>query len=1093
VLLDENVWLEGGQEYFVRGRLLKGESISRVSEGVFQPNVVGLSKRGLAGAHALVDISRQYCPVRIVNSSNARLQLYKNTCLGEVELLDGSNALCYSTQKCQNNPSNMQYLQKVFENDITSLPEGDRPYLIKILSEFSDIFSQSKFDIGVAHQAEHKIDTGDSQPVAQNYRRVPRGVEEKVDELVDQLLQHNIIRPSCSPWNAPIVVVAKKNGDIRMCVDYRRLNSVTKRPIFPIPDAQQLFDTLDDSAWFSTLDLSQGYHQVPVALEDIEKTAFTTRKGQFEYLRMPFGLCSAPATFQRLMHTILQKENWTKCLIYLDDILVFGKNAEEHNERLRTVLQRIREAGLKLSPEKCHLFRKEVSYLGHVISTDGVKTAPEKIEKVKNARAPENADELRTFLGLSGYYRRFIKDYAMIVAPLEKLCHSTWNKKTRKKKKVEATPPWEWTQEHDKIFQHLKYCLTHAPVLCFPTKDGTYILDTDASHMCVGAVLSQMQNGEEKVIAYASNKLTKGERNYCITRKELLAIYKYVIHFKHYLYGRRFTVRTDHQALTWLLNWDRPNTSQYCSWRAELECYNMEVLYRPGQLHQNADALSRLPQCEQCEIQHADPQKRRNVKITHQDEGEVERVICKLSQASNNWNQETDPEIKPILDLLKSRKLQEQHPKELNGQSKATKILWEKRKHLRMRGGLLHMERKEGVYALIIPRDNRKMLVKTTHHVLGHVGVTKTTSALQDEYYWPGMAQDIRLWLNTCGQCLQRKSGNAGQLPEMQHTITGFPFEKIAIDVTGPLTATKNGDRYILGVVDYFSKYPMLIPIRNMEARTVAEALFGRWISIFGAPHCIHSDRGTCFEAAVFKELCELFNIKKTRTAPYYPQSDGLIERLFRTVKDMIYATTQTYKTEWNKVLPIVEMGLRGTVQATIKVSPHEVIFGYPMRLPIKWMAQGPGRSSHISQKANQRQFYSEYIMELQSRFKMIRDRCLPRNNNNKDECKKREVRPLEIDSLVMARIFPIEKSIANPRYDGPYRVSRKVADWTYELTHVKTGAIIHRNYHHLKRCEQIYETDTKPGDINAEAPQRVVRQRAPPQRYGFSGRGNVL
>ena len=214
----------------------------------------------------------------------------------------------------------------------------------------------------------HDINTREASPIAQNYRRVPKGVEDKVDELVEQLLQHNIIRPSHSPWNAPIVVVAKKNGDIRMCVDYRRLNSITKRPIFPIPDAQQLFDTLDGACWFSTLDLSQGYHQVAVATEDIPKTAFTTRHGQFEYLRMPFGLCSAPATFQRLMHHVLQKENWIQCLIYLDDVLVFGRTPVEHFGRLKTVLQRIREAGLKLLPEKCHLFRQEVTYLGHVIS-----------------------------------------------------------------------------------------------------------------------------------------------------------------------------------------------------------------------------------------------------------------------------------------------------------------------------------------------------------------------------------------------------------------------------------------------------------------------------------------------------------------------------------------------------------------------------------------------------------------------------------------------------------------------------------------------------------------------------------------------------
>jgi len=285
-------------------------------------------------------------------------------------------------------------LRKIFQADLESLPAEEKKRLAAVLEEFHDVFSTHKFDIGVANATTHRIDTGDAQPITCNPRRIPIGVEEKVDELVEQLVRHNIIRPSTSAWNAPIVVVAKKNGDIRMCVDYRKLNSVTKRPIFPIPEAQQLFDTLGGAGFFSTLDLSQGYHQVPVAEEDIPKTAFTTRKGQFEYLRMPFGLCSAPATFQRLMHTVLRNENWEKCLIYLDDILVFGKTAEEHYQRLISVLQRIRESGLKLSPEKCHFFQRQVEYLGHIVSREGIRTSPQKIDKVKNWPSPSNEEEL---------------------------------------------------------------------------------------------------------------------------------------------------------------------------------------------------------------------------------------------------------------------------------------------------------------------------------------------------------------------------------------------------------------------------------------------------------------------------------------------------------------------------------------------------------------------------------------------------------------------------------------------------------------------------------------------------------------------------
>ena len=673
VVLDEDVWLEAGKEYFVRGKV--SDATDMAESFVFVPNKANLWKRELVAAHAIVDISRGYCPVRIICLAEDRTHFFKGTCLGTIETLTSvSTSNCLKMGKeTKLSHSNVDQLKTIYKKELSQLTPEDQSRFLFILVNYSDVFSCSKFDIGLAQGVQHHINTGDAEPIGQNYRRVPRGVEDKVDELVDQLLKHNIIRPSHSPWNAPIVVVSKKNGDIRLCVDYRRLNAVTKRPIFPIPDAQQLFDALDGACWFSTLDLSQGYYQVPVAAEDIQKTAFTTRHGQFEYLRMPFGLCSAPATFQRLMHCVLQKENWIQCLIYLDDVLVFGRNATEHFERLQTVLERFREAGLKLSPEKCHLFSKEVTYLGHTISHRGIQTSSEKIEKIQNAQEPVKEEELRSFLGLSGYYRRFIKDYASIVAPLEKLCKSSWN---RKAKKQEKKQPWIWSDEHKKAFNHLKWCLTHAPILCFPTNNDKYVLDTDASFSSVGAVLSQIQNGEEKVIAYASHKLTKSERNYCITRKELLAVYKYVLHFKHYLYGRRFLVRTDHQALTWLLNWDKPNTSQYCSWRAELESYDMEVVYRPGRLHANADALSRLPQCEQCEVKHDDPQKKRNVKITLTNVDEPEHVICKISTISSSWNEEKDEEIGPIIMLLKEGKVNEKYPKELESSNQVTKALW---------------------------------------------------------------------------------------------------------------------------------------------------------------------------------------------------------------------------------------------------------------------------------------------------------------------------------------------------------------------------------------------------------------------------------
>ena len=387
-------------------------------------------------------------------------------------------------------------LKPKFESKISQLPKLERQALVPLLREYVDIFSVDKSDIGLTKLVSHEIDTGKEGPIACQHRRVPIHLEEKVEKMIQDFKDKGIIRPSESPWNAPLVVVPKKNGDIRLTVDYGRLNSITKQPIFPIPDTRQLLDTLHGSAYYTTLDLSSRYYNVPMHKSDICKTAFSTRENHWEFVRMPMGLSTSPGTFQGLMHKVFDKENWHQCLIYLDDILVFSRNLVEQTERLRTIFERIRAAGLKLSPEKCEFFKREVCYLGYKITENGTKTDEKKIDKIKNWSSPKSAEELRSFLGLCGYYRQFIKDYAQVVAPLEKSCRIIWNKKKRKETEI------EWNPECEESFEKLKVALTNAPVLAYPTKEGQFILDTDASHDCMGSVLSQIQDGQEKVIAY---------------------------------------------------------------------------------------------------------------------------------------------------------------------------------------------------------------------------------------------------------------------------------------------------------------------------------------------------------------------------------------------------------------------------------------------------------------------------------------------------------------------------------------------------------------------------------------------------------------
>jgi hypothetical protein len=378
---------ESVNEFFVRGKVVaeKFEDVEGLSF-VFRPENSSLIDRGLFLAHSIVQVEEAFVPIKVIKPDYEKLMLRKGTKVGTLETLNFEggyfeNVMLLMKQEGDEVAPDLPNINYGF------LPRDDKDKLMNLLREYKDVFSESKMDIGCTQLVEHRVDTGDSRPIASAPRRVPVALEEKVDRLVEELLENDIIQPSESPWNAPIVIVAKKNGDIRMCVDYRRLNAVTKRVIYPIPATQQLLDCLYGSCYFSTLDLSQGYHQIPMAEADIQKTAFATRKGQYEYKRMPFGLCTAPATFQRLMHIVLKNENWQKCLIYLDDILIFGRSVDEHLERLKSVLQRIKEAGLKLSPSKCFFLKREVEYLGHVVPAAGIQTDPKKIEKVKTGQS----------------------------------------------------------------------------------------------------------------------------------------------------------------------------------------------------------------------------------------------------------------------------------------------------------------------------------------------------------------------------------------------------------------------------------------------------------------------------------------------------------------------------------------------------------------------------------------------------------------------------------------------------------------------------------------------------------------------------------
>ena len=472
-----------------------------------------------------------------------------------------------------------EHLKKLYDASIGNLDAEQQQKLKQLLCDYPDVFARHDFDLGTVTAIQHNVDTGTAKPIKQRMRRTPVCFANEEEELLKKMLDAGVIQESVSDWASSPVLIRKRDGSVRWCIDYRALNDVTIKDTFPLPIIEDCLDTLSGNIWFSKLDANSAYWQVLVNPEDRKKTAFLTKYGLFEHVRMGFGMTNSPATFSRVISLILRGLTWKTVLAFLDDILILGMSFEDHLKNLAEAFERFRQYGLKLKARKCILFQSEVEFLGRIVSSNQLKMSTKDITTVTDWPVPKTSKEVERFLGLANYHRSFIKDFAVMAQPLYGL--------TGKNK-------FKWDDEQQMAFDELKEALTNPPVLTLPNSYDSFILDTDASDFCIGAELIQVQDGQERVIAYSSFTLTPEQKNYCTTRKELLSIVRFTRQFRHYLLGRIFTVRTDHSSLTWLLKFKDPQ-GQLARWMEELSQYNMVVKHRSGSKHGNADALSRIP------------------------------------------------------------------------------------------------------------------------------------------------------------------------------------------------------------------------------------------------------------------------------------------------------------------------------------------------------------------------------------------------------------------------------------------------------------------------------------------------------------------
>ena len=772
-----------------------------------------------------------------INRTNKTIFLPRLTVLGTLSTNKNARASALTIASCHSSLVTVD--MSLIEAALPDLEEDIKNKVRELIKENYTNFAFQVNELGHTSLVKHKIDTQGCDPIRQRaYRHSPK--QRKVaQEIIDELLENKLIRLSMSPWAAPIVLVQKKTGDVRLCVDFRKLNAITKKDSFPLPRIDDVLDLLQGQQYFSTLDLASGYWQIELEEDSKEKTAFIVDNNLYEWNRLAFGLTNAPGTFQRLMNSVLRSVIGKICLVYLDDIIVFSKTIDEHIKNLKTIFSLLEKAHLKLKLNKCKFLAQSVPYLGHVITSDGIKPDPAKVEALLNYKRPTTVREMQSFLGLASYYRRFVRSFSTIAHPLLILT------------KGGGSDIITWNEEAISAFEHMRKCLMSEPILIYPDFSEKFLIYTDASNYGVGAVLSQMRDGKDQPVAYASRHFNEPEMKYSTIEKEAAAVVFGIKRFRHYLQDEPFVIISDHRPLQWLQT-HKDETGRLGRWAIMLSNMKFTVQYRPGRVHENADFLSRIPM---------------NLILAKPGDNEV-----MLRE------QQKDPLCKSILAFLRKNTPWSENDGPMPLWASEIDFFF-------LEDGLLcrHYEptsTKRRPFAqsqVVVPLSLRKQLLQEYHDspLSGHMAYRRTCLRLRDKFFWPTLLADVKQYCFECEPCAlgRRVHGVKAFLNPLD--LTTKPFEVIGMDFLGPIQPhSLQGNNYVLVITDYFTKWIEVIALPTFSALVTCKALMDRIILRHGPPRAIITDRGSNFTSALFTALCKALNVKHMKTTAYHPQTN---------------------------------------------------------------------------------------------------------------------------------------------------------------------------------------------------------------------------
>jgi len=954
----------------------------------------------LPPAACSVEVKNGQTMVPICNTSSQPVIAKEGSCLGTIQPMEQSNNSATDDmwrppkQPLEGKPMTLpvatpQWVEKEFLPNLTHpqssiTTKEERRAALDLLIEYADVFSHDG-SFGRTDLVRHAIHTGTAIPVKCRNCPVNPALIDNLRQQMEEWLKHDVIEPSTSPWSSALVAVKKKNGKTRWCADYRALNDVTIKDAYPMPSIEDNLARLAYSTHFSSVDGSGAFHVVALEEDSKPKTAFATPWGLWQFKRMPFGLTNAPATYSRLMQLVLRDIPGNEALSYLDDTLVHGATFRQHLTHFRHVLQAHREAGLRLQPSKCHLFRRQVEYLGHLVTGEGIKPVPTYLEIVQKWPVPQTVTEARAFLGKVGYYRRFIKGYGALAKPLTDAIKDE-HLLDKDKKLIKITP--EVKQSH----ATLRDALCKAPILAYPRFDAEspFIVDTDWSHdgRSIGAVLSQRQEGKERVICYGAKKLSPSQANYSATKGELYAIIYFLRHWRYYLQWKEFILRTDHQALTWLRTMDAPD-GMTARWLDTLANFSFKVQYRPGPKHGNADGLSRAPHLpEQKEVDQDDDEERLShlrlatistLSDEDEEDGNIVRDTLSMSpfaqsrylpRTSAEWAQEQkhDPTLRYIIACITQKYIPTKEM--IRRFSPPLRYLYDLLPllYLDENNTLSIITPTPGTTKLpvggipIVPRHLERPLVKLAHEIVGHRGIHATHYVLCTKAFLPSGRALVEEVIQQCIPCQAKLDAAKQQRHTYRTAPISFPFQRLSIDFVGPLPKTERGNTMLLTIKDQFSKWVEAFPIQRATSELVADILMNQIFSRFGYPDEIHSDQGSQFTSNLMKELGQLLDIKISYTPTYHPQSNP-VERAHRDLKMGLRAALLSVNgSQWDQHIGPILFAFRIAPARGIGMSPFFCLFGRHPNIPLGALAPPPKSGIPLA----------KYTSELRDRLEKV-------------------------------------------------------------------------------------------------------------------------